>query len=216
MHKQKKKKQEVKKISDDKIKNLFIKYLINQIKKALEDTNKVTDKLNNALNKINGIDKRYMTNNLLTFANGNLRKEVLSNIIHLNTKRGDKELLRRYLLKWKNDKNKYINYAKKLQKFFRRTKHKKKDSTIQKNILHVWNFYESSTPNFYSKSVIRTWIREKEYTRRSNDRFGIRIIHPETAVVSGLSFRQTEGPPKVRYFNSTSTLLQHYFNTFEA
>ena len=158
MHRQKKKKQEIKKISDDKIKNLFIKYLINQIKKALEDTNKVTDKLNNALNKINGIDKRYMTNNLLTFANGNLRKEVLSNIIHLNTKRGDKELLRRYLLKWKNDKDKYINYAKKLQKFFRRTKHKKKEETIIKTndiLVKIFNDLESNL-----KEILRTSFRK--------------------------------------------------------
>ena len=158
MHKQKKKKQEVKKISDDKIKNLFIKYLINQIKKTLEETNKITDKLNNALNKINGIDKRYMTNNLLTFINRNMRRDLLSNLINKNSKKGDKDTLRRYLLKWKDSKDTYINYAKKLQKFFRKTKHKKKKENIIRTndiLVKIFNKLENNL-----KEVLRTSFRK--------------------------------------------------------
>ena len=159
MHKQKSKKQEVKKVSNNKIKSLFIKYIINQIKEVLQESNKITNKFEEALNKIMGIDKRYMTNNLLLFAHDKIKREVLLDVFNSNIKRDNKELLRRYLLKWRDHKDYYLDRVKRLQKFFRKTHHLKKQQIIIKTHDKLLSIFIKHDENLreIKRSIFRKW-----------------------------------------------------------
>ena len=123
LHKTNKKKQEVKQVNYDKIKKLIIKYLLRLIADSLHDINKSRTQLRKALGKIQGVDKDILNNkrnSLIDFAQDTIKRQVLSHVIKNISKIGGKDILRKYLIKWKDNKDQFLLKVRVLQNFVRK------------------------------------------------------------------------------------------------
>jgi tryptophanyl-tRNA synthetase len=90
-----KKKLRAKQTNKNKLSILLKAYLITKIKEALTDVNeKYLKPINKALDKINGVDKRYATNNIITFANDTIRRQLLLYILNKKVQNNKNDLLR--------------------------------------------------------------------------------------------------------------------------
>ena len=121
------KKLKTKALNKSKLSLLLKRYLINQITNILKEINdKYLKPIKKALDKVNGVDKRYATNNIITFANDTIRRQLLLYILNKKVQNNKNDLLRKYLNKWKKVTDENHKRAKIIQKFIRKIKGKKK------------------------------------------------------------------------------------------
>ena len=114
------------------LKLLLRKYLFYQIKNNLKETNNYIKLINEALNKVKGVDKRYITNNLISYTNDNIRRKLLLNILTKLNQNNKDNILRKFLLKWKKISDIINLKAILIQKFFRKIKMKNKNKSTQR------------------------------------------------------------------------------------
>ncbi len=155
-----KKKLKSKANNKNKLANFLKDYLISQITKTLIEINeKYLNPIKKALEKVKGVDKRYATNNIISFANDTIRRQLLLYVINTRGKNNKNDLLRKYLNKWKNVSDEIHKRAKKIQKFVRKIKGKKNDKKIDriKEILLKLFMKHSSNKNDLLLYALRKW-----------------------------------------------------------
>ena len=131
VHESKKLKSKAK--NKNKLSNFLKTYLIKQIAKILTESNeKYLKPLKNALDKVKGVDKRYSTNNIISFANDTIRRQLLLYIFNKQLKNNKDDLLRKYLNKWKKTTDEINKKAILIQNFFRKIRAKKNKKNINK------------------------------------------------------------------------------------
>ena len=127
------KKLKAKSLNKSKLSLLLKRYLINQITNVLKEINdKYLKPIKKALDKVNGVDKRYATNNILNFANDTIRRQLLLYILNKQFKNNKEDLLRNYLNKWKNVTDKMNRDAIIIQNFVKKIKGKKQKKNMNK------------------------------------------------------------------------------------
>ena len=159
LHRNFTKKQEIKKEGYDKLKKLFMKYILKYIGNTLKNANTKSKNLKKALEKIPGIDQKFLdTNNLIKIGKDTIRKQVLTHLIK-NIKRKDvNDILRKFLLRWKENKDKYLLKVKVLQNFFRKTLALKKELTLKKLNFILLSIFNKNDYNM--KEILRSTFRK--------------------------------------------------------
>ncbi len=146
VHERKKLKSKAK--NKSKLSNFLKTYLIKQITKILTESNeKYLKPLKNALDKVNGVDKRYSTNNIISFANDTIRRQLLLYVINKQLKNNRDDLLKKYLNKWKKVTDDIHKKAIIIQKFLRKIgvkKNKKNVDKIKDILLKLFMKHDSS------------------------------------------------------------------------
>ena len=144
----------------NKLTNFLKKYLITIITKTLIEINeKYLKPIKNALDNVKGVDKRYATNNIISFANDTIRRQLLLYVINTRGKNNKNDLLRKYLNKWKKVTDENHKRAKIIQKFIRKIKGKKNVKKIDriKEILLKLFMRHSSNKNDLLLYALRKW-----------------------------------------------------------
>ena len=159
-----KKKLRAKQTNKNKLSILLKAYLITKIKEALTDVNeKYLKPINKALDKINGVDKRYATNNIITFANDTIRRQLLLYILNKKVQNNKNDLLRKYLNKWKKIGDEIEKRVKIIQNFIKKIKdkkHKKTKGRISQVLLNLFMKNDSSKLDKLSYAL-RKWQLKK-------------------------------------------------------
>ena len=144
----------------NKLANFLKAYLINQITTTLKEINeKYAKPIKKALDNVKGVDKRYATNNIISFANDTIRRQLLLYVINTRGKNNKNDLLRKFLNKWKKVIDEINKRAKIIQKFVRKIKGKKNVKKIDriKEILLKLFMKHSSNKNDLLLYALRKW-----------------------------------------------------------
>jgi hypothetical protein len=141
------------------LKKLFIKYILKFIGNILKEGNVKSKNLKKTLGKIPGIGQKFLdTNNLIKIGQDTIKKQVLTHLIKTIKRKDVNDILRKFLLRWKENKDKYLLKVKVLQSFFRKTLALKKELTLKKLNFILLSIFNKNDNNM--KEILRSTFRK--------------------------------------------------------